>query len=601
MAYKALYRKYRPDSFDGVVGQTAIVKTLQNIVRKNKISHAYLFSGPRGTGKTSIAKIFARAINCLNPVDGMPCGECTICKQIKGEETSDIIEIDAASNNGVDEIRDLKSKINLAPSSCKYKVYIIDEVHMLSIGAFNALLKTLEEPPQHVVFILATTEMHKLPLTIISRCQNYNFKKITEEQMVLRLSYIVENEKINIDNEALNEIARLSDGGMRDAIGLLEQLCSFTNNKITFDDVELLSSSVPRKDIASLLQNVFESNTEDIFKLNDSFYQSGKDFIKISEDIIVFLKDILLYKKAEKYFKKSCNYNFNNFVELFNKLDDSTIYKYISEINKAIVDIKISNHPKIIFEITLLKLIDNFIPKSNNNVDKLQASAIEQPLEKNMKTTTLNSEDELNNKKNENEEDIKESMVTVEEAPIVIDKDIEIDEHVDENSKNDFLPAIQIPIYKKILINNTLAEANKKLLSQMNTKFSDLSAFLINKDLKQAASLLIDAKIVGVSDANIIFTYQYDAIVDKADAMTSEIEMLITKIANQRFKIINITEANWQETRPCFVKILKENGRIEVLPEIKANVPKANTKHKKTAKEIEDAINMFGEELIEIK
>jgi DNA polymerase-3 subunit gamma/tau len=601
MAYKALYRKYRPDSFDGVVGQTAIVKTLQNIVRENKISHAYLFSGPRGTGKTSIAKIFARAINCLNPADGMPCGECAICKQIKGDETSDIIEIDAASNNGVDEIRDLKSKVNLAPSSCKYKVYIIDEVHMLSIGAFNALLKTLEEPPQHVVFILATTEMHKLPLTIISRCQNYNFKKITEEQMVLRLSYIVEKEKINIDADALNEIARLSDGGMRDAIGLLEQLCSFTNNKITSADVELLSSSVPRKDIASLLQNVFEGNAEDIFKLNDSFYQSGKDFIKIAEDIVVFLKDTLLYKKAEKYFKKSCNYNFDDFIDLFNKIDENIIYKYISELNKAIADIKISNHPKIIFEITLLKLIDNSTSESKDNVKKLPASTIKQPLENNKLAVEVKNEEKVEKEEIDSVTNTKKNADIESELSNQPDDNVEVDEQVDENSTSDFLPSVSIPLYKKILINNTLAEANKKLLSQMNTKFSDLSAFLINKDSKQAASLLMDGKIVGVSDSNIIFTYQYDAIVDKADAMVSEMEVLITKIANQKFKIINITEANWQDTRPYFVKIIKEKGKIEVMPEIKATAPKANVKHKKTAKEIEDAINMFGEELIEIK
>lgn len=288
MTYRALYRKYRPNNYDGVVGQDMIVKTLKNAVKEEKVSHAYLFSGPRGTGKTSVAKIFAKTINCMNPIDGVPCDECEICKLIDAEQTNDVVEIDAASNNGVDEIRDLKSKINLSPSICKYKVYIIDEVHMLSIGAFNALLKTLEEPPRHVVFILATTEMHKLPLTIISRCQNYNFKKITEDQMKIRLDYIVKEEQIKITNTALYEIARISDGGMRDAIGLLEQLYSYTDNNIDIKDVELLSSSVSKDDIAKTIQNIVDGNLNDVFKEVDIFYQEGKDFIKIAEDIVVF-------------------------------------------------------------------------------------------------------------------------------------------------------------------------------------------------------------------------------------------------------------------------------------------------------------------------
>ena len=226
MMYKALYRKYRPKSFDEIYGQDVIKKTIINEIKNNKISHAYLFCGPRGTGKTSVAKLVAKLINCENSKNGVACNECESCKQINNNSNLDIIEIDAASNNGVDEIRELKDKVKFLPTISKYKVYIIDEVHMLSTGAFNALLKTLEEPPKHVVFILATTEVNKIPITIISRCQRFDFKKISSENIYNRLKYIVNEENINITDDAIKEISILSDGGLRDAIGLLDKLVS---------------------------------------------------------------------------------------------------------------------------------------------------------------------------------------------------------------------------------------------------------------------------------------------------------------------------------------------------------------------------------------
>ena len=244
MAYQALYRKWRPQKFEDMVGQTAVTKTLKNAIIHHKTSHAYLFTGPRGTGKTSAAKIFAKAINCLNPKDGEPCNDCLLCKGITEGTIGDVIEIDAASNNGVEEIRDIRDKARYAPTQATYKVYIIDEVHMLSTGAFNALLKTLEEPPKNVIFILATTEPHKIPATIISRTQRFDFRRITNDEIIQRLRYILEQEEIAYEEEALSVIARCANGGMRDALSLLDQVISFSDDKVSFEQAIQVSGSL---------------------------------------------------------------------------------------------------------------------------------------------------------------------------------------------------------------------------------------------------------------------------------------------------------------------------------------------------------------------
>ena len=347
MAYQTLYRKYRPNSFKLVYGQDAIVKTLKNIVKNDRLSHAYLFTGPRGTGKTSSAKLFAKAINCLNPINGDACNECENCKSFNENSNPDIIEMDAASNNGVDEIREIKNKVNLVPSMSKYKVYIIDEVHMLSIGAFNALLKTLEEPPSYVMFILATTDPQKIPPTIISRCQRYDFKSISKENMKKCLNNIIKKENISIEEDALNEIIINSNGGMRDAIGLLDQSSSFCEGNITSKDIEDLSGNISNNEITTFLKSVVNIDYSDIYNKINEYSLNGKDFNLICEKLINFIRNILLYKKRVIELPKEI-------AKIFENLEENKIYNIIDMLSILSTDLKKTYQKELIFEVKII-------------------------------------------------------------------------------------------------------------------------------------------------------------------------------------------------------------------------------------------------------
>lgn len=373
MAYMALYRAYRPQSFDEVVGQTHIVKTLKNAIKLNKVAHAYLFCGPRGTGKTTLAKIMAKALNCENGPTENPCLECKTCLGITKGTISDVIEIDAASNNGADDIRALRDGVKYLPSDARYKVYIIDEVHMLSNAAFNALLKTLEEPPSYVVFILATTEPHKLPNTILSRCQRFDFQSLALNELEGRVKDVASSENIDISSEAISEIASSAEGGMRDALSLLDQVISYSvNPTISVDDVLAVNGNVGYRDLSELLDECIEKNQTNAILKMDKILKDGKEIPKVAQDIIIFLRDILMYKNNVVLESKNM-YNDDKFIAIANKLGENLIYSWLDIVNEAINNMRFSNDKRVFLELSLIKMSDYKLQSEVNILDRIDA------------------------------------------------------------------------------------------------------------------------------------------------------------------------------------------------------------------------------------
>lgn len=371
MAYVALYRSYRPKTFEEVIGQKHVVQTLKNAVMENKTSHAYIFSGLRGIGKTTIARILAKAVNCKNPVDGEPCNNCESCLAIINDETTDIVELDAASNNGVDEMRDILEKVNFLPSVLTKKVYIIDEAHMLSNAAFNALLKTLEEPPVHVIFILATTEPHKIPATILSRCQRFDFKQFTLEELKQELKYVCQKENIDIEEAALAIIAEAADGGMRDALSILDQASVFANGTITSEDVDSVTGRISTYKLIELINAFKEKDATKSIEIVDSLVAMGKEVSRLISGIIQFCRDLLLYKSSINLNNGKHIYNNEDFKNLAEKLSTNELFYYMDVLIDVQNKIRFTNSQKIYLEVGIVKII-NKVDDTVDVMNKLQ-------------------------------------------------------------------------------------------------------------------------------------------------------------------------------------------------------------------------------------
>lgn len=582
MSYKSLYRKYRPMRFEDVCGQQFIVKTLSNAIKNNKIGHAYLFCGTRGTGKTTIAKIFAKLVNCLNPLDNVPCGECEICLNENTDEIPDIIEIDAASNNGVDEIRELKNKIKLMPVMCKYKVYIIDEVHMLSTGAFNALLKTLEEPPEHVIFILATTEPQKLPITIISRCQRFDFKKINVLDISKRLKYISQKEGIDIDDEAIEEIAKLSEGAMRDAIGLLDQISSFADSKITVEDIYTIRGSVSNRVLIELIEKYIDNDASSILSIVDDIYLSGKDFYRLSEDILVFYRNMLISKVAPSYFEDKALQLKDDIMRLSSKIEVKRIERMIKKLEELLRNIKSSDYPRILFETTILSdlnLDESFEnEKTTTEKDKTFVLGINE-----VDSKSKNKEIKLD--KNINEI-IKEEF-----------KEKDIKKVTTKNKSNNSFAITDA--LKEAMINNTIAEASVSLKKEATVKFEELDKYLIDKDFKAAATILKDSIVTAVSNDHMLLTYKYESMVEDNNNEYASISNLIKQMFGSEYKVVAITDKRWKELRPYFLNLKKENGTIPLIEEKYEKINKSENMIKN--ENYEEVLNIFDSDLIEME
>lgn len=410
MSYQALYRKWRPGVFEDVRGQEHIVKTLKNQIKLGRVGHAYLFCGTRGTGKTSVAKIFAKAVNCLNPKDGSPCGECPMCRSIQSQTSMNVIEIDAASNNGVDNIREIREEVEYSPTEGQYKVYIIDEVHMLSIGAFNALLKTLEEPPEYVIFILATTEAHKIPITILSRCQRYDFRRITIDTIADRLQELVDKEGLDVEEKALRYIARAADGSMRDALSLLDQCVAFyLNERLTYEHVLDILGAVDTSVFSRLLRNIMAQNVTDALKLVEEVVIQGRELTQFVSDFTWYLRNLMLVQSSDQL-EDILDMSADNLAALkeeARQVKQSVLMRYIRIFSELNGQLKYSTQKRVLIELAIVKLCK---PQMENNYEAIlnRLSVLEDMIERGVMTAPISTIESQNMEKES--ENIQETL-----------------------------------------------------------------------------------------------------------------------------------------------------------------------------------------------
>jgi len=603
MSYRALYRTYRPSDFHEVAGQKHITTTLQNALKSGKVQHAYLFSGPRGTGKTSIAKIFAKAVNCeLAPIDN-PCNVCESCLGIQDGSISDVIEIDAASNNGVDEIREIRDKVKYLPGYVKFKVYIIDEVHMLSTGAFNALLKTLEEPPAHVIFILCTTEPQKIPLTIHSRCQRFDFKAITPVDIVTKLKEIIKQEQIQIEEEAIEQIAIYAEGGLRDAIGLLDQANAFSPERISLDDVNQICGAISYEKQMDIVEAIMGMDSTSAIEAMNNLIIEGKEVQKIVSNLLTFFRDILMLKNIGITEASSSLFSNERFISLSKTMSNQRIFFYMDLMNKTMNDIKWSNNPKLYLELAFIKMTDlesnseaKWIGKIEQLEDRIEELENRKPsvVEKETIIEVIDT-DEL---ETSIEEEVLESVKSVEEKPVE-----EVVETVPEPCDN-IGNTYQIQFVEEVL-NNGDRDDKVYLLDRWHSITKNNPSGIMN----QFAMILESATLVASSKDKIIITFSSAGPCNRVMKPSGKKIALnvLEKAFGREIDYIALPEHIFQDIVDEFTSLWRQGKRRiklspivcgdlkdvskEVVEEVSAETDK---------KVVTDALNLFGD-IVSIK
>ncbi|WHS05345.1 DNA polymerase III subunit gamma/tau [Ligilactobacillus salivarius] len=577
MSYQALYRVWRPQRFMDLVGQEMVTKTLKNAIITHQTSHAYLFTGPRGTGKTSAAKIFAKAINCRFSKEGEPCNECETCKAITEGRLNDVIEIDAASNNGVEEIRDIRDKVKYAPTEADYKVYIIDEVHMLSTGAFNALLKTLEEPPANVVFILATTEPHKIPATIISRTQRFDFKRITAESILQRMIYILDQKNVDYDGKALKVIAKAAEGGMRDALSLLDQVISFGDNNVTLDNALLVTGSVTQESLFNYLKFVLSKDTTNALKEIQQIVEQGKDANRLIEDLINYCRDLLLYQQApEMVSDGELGLLDDKFKELSQQINVTQIYQIIDELNKQQENMRFSSHQSIYLEVLTVKLTQlstNSEADRVSNIDLSQIELLKQKIENlQRKVDSLSSNTIQTEKNNEPRKQVRKNTT--------------------KGQKN-----VKINLSQ---VYSVLNNATRQSLNELKQVWPDLMNML---SVTQRAIMHV-SEPVAASENGVVVGFEYAFLCQKAledqeliDTLEDGLDRLIGKVPS----LVLIPVENWPEIRSNYLK-QRKNGAVVVAEGTDEQSQDNDSQSAPTQPTIiQKAEELFGTDIVEIK
>ncbi|WP_288599151.1 DNA polymerase III subunit gamma/tau [uncultured Limosilactobacillus sp.] len=561
MSYQALYRVWRPQRFSDLVGQQIVTTTLKNAIITKKISHAYLFAGPRGTGKTSAAKIFAKAVNCHHQTDGEPCNECELCQAITAGQLNDVIEIDAASNNGVEQIRDIRDKVKYAPTQADYKVYIIDEVHMLSTGAFNALLKTLEEPPANVIFILATTEPHKIPLTIISRVQRFDFRRISAKDAFERMKYILDQKKVAYQEDALWVIANAAEGGMRDALSILDQALSFGDEQVTIDDALLVTGSVTKQLVQEYFLQVAKGDSAPALETLTKITGAGKDGQRFIEDLISFIRDVLLYQESPSLIDlPATGLRKEDFDQLSGAASSTALYQMIDTLNDIQQEMRFTTHPDVYLEVLTVRLCQiRGDERTQPGADQAELTQLRQAVA-----------------------DLQQEVNQLRQTPPA-----EVKTPVPRPSRSTSnKQALRINLAQ---VNLILTNATRPELENLQGLWGDMLSLLDNAQ----SSLINNSEPVAASPAGVVVSFDNNFLFEQANGgnLGNAMGAALQQLTGRERQVVFVPKDKWPQMRQDF---LVENGYLKK-GTAKKEAPKA------TDPVVSQAEKLFGPDAIEVK